>query len=308
MHLQHHLIRPRPFICTYTNFSSSGRAAAEGEAETKAQEKETEELEEGAPFTLSHGNLPLSAFSVHAHKKGKVSNVQRAAHLHYVPRKDDERFMREALHEAQKAAFIGEVPVGAVLVSQGRIIARAHNRVEREKDPTAHAEMMCIRSTAKHLGGWRLLNSTLYVTLEPCPMCAGALLQARVGAVVWGAQNPLLGADGSWVSLFPPQLSNDNMEEQPLNCEDGGIAQERGLIHPFNPDIRVRSGILASDCSEIMKAFFRKRRKETKEATRDYSSLSRLFFVIQKAFHIVLSMFKVVGLHRVFQSNKFTKV
>lgn len=114
---------------------------------------------------------------------------------------DDAHFMGEALREAEKAAVRGEVPVGAVIVSQGRIVARAYNRVETEGDPTAHAEILCIRSAAKRLCGWRLLDSTLYVTLEPCPMCAGALLQARVGMLVWGARNPLLGADGSWVSL-----------------------------------------------------------------------------------------------------------
>ncbi|KAI5058298.1 hypothetical protein GOP47_0026468 [Adiantum capillus-veneris] len=175
-----------------------------------------------------------------------------------------------ALYEAQKAAASGEVPVGAVLVSQGRVVARAHNRVESDNDPTAHAEMICIRDTARHLGGWRLLvaencqcyenlnDSTLYVTLEPCPMCAGALLQARVGAVVWGAQNPLLGADGSWVSLFPKQSLADDCEEQLLDCEMKGAAKKRGLVHPFNPNIRVRGGVLASDCSEITKDFFRR--------------------------------------------------
>ncbi|KAJ7527898.1 hypothetical protein O6H91_16G075200 [Diphasiastrum complanatum] len=115
----------------------------------------------------------------------------------------DEMFMREALLEAHLAAMKGEVPVGAVMVHSGRIIARAHNQVEAKGDPTAHAEMRCIQNASQLLGRWRLLESTLYVTLEPCPMCAGAILQARVGELVWGARNTLLGADGSWVRGEP---------------------------------------------------------------------------------------------------------
>eukprot|EP00899_Mesostigma_viride_P013224 jgi/Mesvir1/21902/Mv26059-RA.1 len=112
----------------------------------------------------------------------------------------DERFMRMAITEAEQAAALGEVPVGAVVVHQGVIIASAHNRVELSNDPTAHAEMLCIRGASPALGSWQnLSNATLYVTLEPCPMCAGALLQARVGRVVYGCRSPLLGADGSWV-------------------------------------------------------------------------------------------------------------
>lgn len=304
-HAPHHLIRPRtPHTLSCTKLTRSHfrltARAAEREANAEAPAKEEEKKEE-VPFRPSQGNLHLHESPMQSRKKAKVPNAQRTAHFDRV---DDDRFMREALHEAQKAASIGEVPVGAVLVSQGRIVARAHNRVEKENDPTAHAEMICIRSTARHSGGWRLLNSTLYVTLEPCPMCAGALLQARVGAVVWGARNPLLGADGSWVSLFPRQPSTDTVEEQPFSYEDNGTAQERSLRHPFNPDIRVRGGVLASDCSEIMKAFFRKRRKKSKEATPNYFSFFNLFSLIRRAFHLVVSIFKFLGLHRFFQSNK----
>ena len=101
--------------------------------------------------------------------------------------------MAAALHQAQLAAQQQEVPVGAVLVCGGKIITQAFNQTEKSGNPTAHAEMLCIQQAALKLGGWRLLESTLYVTLEPCPMCAGALLQSRVGTLVYGARNTLLG-------------------------------------------------------------------------------------------------------------------
>lgn len=114
-----------------------------------------------------------------------------------------EYYMRMALEEARRAFDAGEVPVGAVLVGpDGDVAAAAHNSTETDRDPTSHAEILCIREAAVKRNGWRLLDSTLYVTLEPCPMCAGALLQARVGAVVYGARNFLLGADGSWIHML----------------------------------------------------------------------------------------------------------
>ncbi|KAG2605618.1 hypothetical protein PVAP13_4NG082500 [Panicum virgatum] len=119
-------------------------------------------------------------------------------------RKADELFMREALLEAQRAADIWEVPVGAVLVQNGEIIARGCNLVEDLRDSTAHAEIVCIREASNKLKTWRLAETTLYVTLEPCAMCAGAILQARIDTVVWGAPNKLLGADGSWVRYVIP--------------------------------------------------------------------------------------------------------
>lgn len=142
----------------------------------------------------------------------------------------DLHYMAEAVQQANLAAEQLEVPVGAVMVCNGQVIAKAYNQVERSGNPTAHAEMLCIQQAASTLGGWRLLESTLYVTLEPCPMCAGALLQSRVGTVVYGARNTLLGdllcdscllrtschkheavvvmpgADGSWISMLPAQL------------------------------------------------------------------------------------------------------
>ncbi|KAL6006938.1 hypothetical protein ACLOJK_032434 [Asimina triloba] len=132
---------------------------------------------------------------------------EEAFKLEQEQRKIDEMFMKEALIEAKKAADMWEVPVGAVLVQNGKIIARGYNLVEELRDSTAHAEMICIREASKLLHTWRLAEATLYVTLEPCPMCAGAILQARIDAVVWGAPNKLLGADGSWISKCKSSFS-----------------------------------------------------------------------------------------------------
>lgn len=146
----------------------------------------------------------------------------------------DEMFMRMALEEARQGALCGEVPVGAVLVYKGQVIARAHNEVERKKSALAHAEMLCLERGAGVLDNWRLLETTLYCTLEPCPMCAGAMLQSRIGRLVWGAKDVRCGAHGSWVDLF----------EKP---------------HPMHR-LEIRSGVLAEECGEEMKSFFRKRR------------------------------------------------
>ncbi|NGX61934.1 MAG: tRNA-specific adenosine deaminase [Chlamydiae bacterium] len=149
---------------------------------------------------------------------------------------DDTWFMRQALKEAEKAFREEEVPVGAVLVKMGRVIARGHNQVELLKDATAHAEMLCIGSGAQALENWRLLGSTLYCTIEPCPMCAGALLLSRVKRLVWGAPDIRHGANGSWVDLFANP-------------------------HPTHT-LSITSGVLADECGAIIQEFFRKRRKE----------------------------------------------
>ncbi len=148
---------------------------------------------------------------------------------------EDERFMQEALKEARKAYRAEEVPVGAVLVHEGRIIARGHNQVELLKDATAHAEMLCLTAGANAIENWRLTDTTLYCTIEPCSMCAGAMLLSRVKRLVWGAPDIRHGANGSWVDL---------------------LAQK----HPMH-DIEVRSGVLADHAAELMKNFFRERRK-----------------------------------------------
>ncbi|VVA94515.1 unnamed protein product [Arabis nemorensis] len=164
----------------------------------------------------------------------------------------DEIFMREALVEAKKAADIWEVPVGAVLVHDGKIIARGFNLVEDLRDSTAHAEMICIREGSKVLRSWRLADTTLYVTLEPCPMCAGAILQARVNTLVWGAPNKLLGADGSWIRLFPGGEGNGSeVSEKPPPP-----------VHPFHPKMTIRRGVLESECAQTMQQFFQLRRKK----------------------------------------------
>ncbi|CAN1152142.1 tRNA(adenine(34)) deaminase, chloroplastic [Linum perenne] len=188
--------------------------------------------------------------------RDRFDDWEEAYILESEQRKMDEMFMREALVEAKKAADTWEVPVGAVLVQHGNIIARGYNLVEELRDSTAHAEMICIREASNQLRSWRLADATLYVTLEPCPMCAGAILQARIDTVVWGAPNKLLGADGSWIRLFP-------------NGEGGsGLETDKPAppVHPFHPKMTIRRGVLATECADVMKQFFQLRRtKKTKE-------------------------------------------
>lgn len=116
--------------------------------------------------------------------------------------------MKEALKEARKAARVGEVPIGALIVKNGRIISRAFNRTRTWKDPTAHAEMIALQSAAKKIDNERLLDTTLYVTLEPCAMCAGAIIQARVPTVIYAAEDPKAGACGSVLTILPHQQLN----------------------------------------------------------------------------------------------------
>ncbi|MCL7032601.1 hypothetical protein MKW94_013209 [Papaver nudicaule] len=192
--------------------------------------------------------------------KDRFEEWEEAYIIESEQKKMDEMFMREALLEAKKAADTWEVPVGAVLVHNGKIIARGCNLVEELRDSTAHAEMICIREASNVLRTWRLAETTLYVTLEPCAMCAGAILQARVATVVWGAPNKLLGADGSWVRLFPTASegqSSSDLTNQPI-----------GPVHPFHPKMTIRRGILSTECADIMQQFFQLRRK-TKEKKSD---------------------------------------
>lgn len=143
----------------------------------------------------------------------------------------DARFMREALKEAGKALKKGEVPIGAVIVSDDKIIARGHNLKETTADPTAHAEVMAIKKASKKLVAWRLLNSTIYVTLEPCLMCMGALIQARVERLVFGSYDPKAGACGSVYDV-----SNDKR---------------------LNHRIEVTTDVMAEECEKILKDFFK---------------------------------------------------
>lgn len=153
-----------------------------------------------------------------------------------IPQNDDEKFMLEALKEAWKAYQREEVPVGAVLVLNGRVIARGYNQVESLNDATAHAEMLCLTAGEVAMENWRLTGCTLYSTIEPCSMCAGALLLTRATSLVWGAPDVRHGANGSWVDLFAKK-------------------------HPTH-EVEIRKGVLAGPCADIMRTFFQKRRKE----------------------------------------------
>jgi tRNA(adenine34) deaminase len=146
----------------------------------------------------------------------------------------DPRYMQEALREARSAAEAGEVPIGAVLAHDGKILARSGNRTIRDNDPTAHAEMVVLREAARLLGNYRLADTTLYVTIEPCSMCAGAIVQARVPRLVYGADDPKGGAVRSCFEI---------------------------LSHPrLNHQVQVTAGVLAADCAAILQSFFVERR------------------------------------------------
>ena len=152
-----------------------------------------------------------------------------------VKQRPDETFMREALLEARHAASAGEVPVGAILVHDNAVIARGRNAREREQDPTAHAELMVIQEAARKLKSWRLTDTTIYVTLEPCLMCAGAMLQARISRLVFGAWDPKAGACGSLFAVH----------------ED----------HRLNHQIEVTQGPLESECRDVLRQFFQRVRQ-----------------------------------------------
>ena len=141
----------------------------------------------------------------------------------------DKRFMREALREAQAAGVADEVPIGAVVVCRGRVIARGHNMTERLHDPTAHAEMIALTAATEALGGKYLDDCTLYVTVEPCPMCAAALCWAQLGRLVYGAPDPRRG-----YSLFTPTL--------------------------LHPRTEVSQGLLADECADLVKNYFKSKR------------------------------------------------
>ena len=127
-------------------------------------------------------------------------------------RVEDVRWMGEALAEARAAAALGEVPIGAVVVREGEVLGRGHNRREVDGDPLAHAELLAIRQAAARMGGWRLVGCTLYATLEPCPMCAGALVAARVGRLVYGAADPKAGYCGTLGNLVQDPRLNHRLE------------------------------------------------------------------------------------------------
>lgn len=160
----------------------------------------------------------------------------------------DSRFMRAALEQAQAAWAMGEVPVGAVLVLDGEIVGRGYNQPISAHDPSAHAEIMALRAAGRQLANYRLPGSTLYVTLEPCVMCAGAILHARVSRLVYGARDPKTGAQGSVIDLFG---------ELP-DALHGGAATR------LNHHCTVTSGVLADACGGLLSAFFQARRARPK--------------------------------------------
>ena len=152
-----------------------------------------------------------------------------------------ERWMREAIAQAEEAERLAEVPIGCAIVHDAtqRIIGRAYNRREVDRDPTAHAEILAIREASRALGHWRLLDCTLYVTLEPCPMCAGAVVNARVPRLVYGCDDPKAGAVRTLYQI----------------CDDARL----------NHRVEVIPGILSNECAELLQRFFRARRAEGKK-------------------------------------------
>src|SRR4051794_25236696 len=151
----------------------------------------------------------------------------------------DEHFMRESLRQAQKASAAGEVPVGAVIVREGKIIARAHNQVELLKDATAHAEMLALTEAESAVGDWRLTDCDLYVTKEPCVMCAGALVHARIHRVIFGCADERAGAAGSLLNVLQMPTLNHR-------CD-------------------ISSGVLQNECAAILRDFFKAKRKAREE-------------------------------------------
>ncbi|MGG0288178.1 tRNA adenosine(34) deaminase TadA [Peribacillus butanolivorans] len=152
--------------------------------------------------------------------------------------KDDAYYMKLALKEAEKAQMLNEVPIGALIVIDDQIVSRGHNLRETEQNATAHAELLAINAACGSLGSWRLEKATLYVTLEPCPMCAGAILQSRVKRVVFGAHDPKAGCAGTFMDL---------------------LQDER-----FNHQCEVTSGVLRDECGGILTAFFKELRNRKK--------------------------------------------
>ena len=158
-----------------------------------------------------------------------------------------EKYMKEALKQAKKAYVLGEVPIGCVIVYEGKIIGRGYNRRNTDKNTLAHAEITAINKASKFIGDWRLADCTLYVTLEPCQMCAGAIVQARIPEVVMGCMNPKAGCAGSILNVL----------EMP----------------EFNHQVSVTRGVLEQECSDMLKIFFselRVRNKAEKEARKTY--------------------------------------
>jgi tRNA(adenine34) deaminase len=169
--------------------------------------------------------------------KGRLANSVFESHMLFSrePMDADVEFMHQALHEARAAAQAGEVPIGSVLVHEGKIIARSGNRTIRDCDPTAHAEIVVLRDAARRIGNYRLPGTTLYVTIEPCSMCCGAIIQARVPRVVYGCDDPKGGAVRSCFQV---------------------------LSHPsLNHQVELTAGVLTAECAAVIQSFFGTRRQ-----------------------------------------------
>ena len=173
-----------------------------------------------------------------AKEEKRLAEEREAQKAAVIQKKLDEKYMGQALNLAKKAAELDEVPIGCVIVYEGKVIARGYNRRNTDKSTLAHAEVAAIRKASRKLSDWRLENCTMYVTLEPCQMCAGAIVQARIPRVVIGAMNPKAGCAGSVLNLL-------EMKE-------------------FNHRVDVTRGILEEDCSRILKQFFDGLRKRVK--------------------------------------------
>ena len=154
----------------------------------------------------------------------------------------DQKYMREAIKQAKKAYALEEVPIGCVIVYDGKIIGRGYNRRTIDKNPLAHAEIQAIRKASRKMGDWRLEDCTLYVTLEPCQMCSGAIVQARIKRVVVGCMNPKAGCAGSILNLLD--------------------------VKEFNHQVELTTGVLGEECSQMMKAFFKELREKKKKTIR----------------------------------------
>jgi tRNA(adenine34) deaminase len=160
--------------------------------------------------------------------------------------KTDEKYMRAAIKQAQKAGVLGEVPIGCVIVYEDKIIARGYNRRTIDKNVLSHAEINAIRKACKKIGDWRLEGCTMYVTLEPCPMCAGAIVQARIPKVVVGCMNAKAGCAGSVLDMLH--------------------------VEGFNHQVETQTGVLGEECSQMMKNFFKELRERNKKKVEDNSS------------------------------------
>lgn len=168
----------------------------------------------------------------------RISSEKRSTDQAEFQKKIDEKYMRQAIRQAKKAYELDETPIGCVIVREGKVIGRGYNRRNTDKNPLAHAEITAIRKASRKLGDWRLEECTLYVTLEPCQMCAGAIVQSRVARVVVGCMNPKAGCAGSILNLL-------DMRE-------------------FNHQVQLETGVMEEECSVLMKEFFKELRMKQK--------------------------------------------